>query len=89
MEIPIVEGNASELREVFIDILFNAVDAMPKGGELTIQAKSGGKSVFVTFFWIQVKACQKKPRKGYLILFYNKGIERYRSGDECCIRNNQ
>lgn len=49
MEIPIVEGNASELREVFINILFNAVDAMPKGGEFTIQTKTNGKDIFVYF----------------------------------------
>ena len=49
MEIPIVEGNASELREVFINILFNAVDAMPKGGEFTIQTKTDGKDIFVYF----------------------------------------
>ncbi|MBI2469863.1 MAG: response regulator [Planctomycetes bacterium] len=49
MEIPIVEGNASELREVFINILFNAVDAMPKGGEFTIQTKTNGKAIFVYF----------------------------------------
>ena len=29
-------GNASELREVFVNLIVNAVDAMPEGGELTI-----------------------------------------------------
>ena len=29
-------GNASELREVFVNLIVNAVDAMPKGGQLTI-----------------------------------------------------
>ncbi len=49
MEIPIVDGNATELREVFINILFNAVDAMPKGGELRIRTETNGKDVFVYF----------------------------------------
>ena len=49
MEIPIVDGNATELREVFINILFNAVDAMPKGGELRIRTETNGKNVFVYF----------------------------------------
>ena len=35
-EIPLIMGNPSELREVFTNIIFNAVDAMPNGGALTI-----------------------------------------------------
>ncbi|PYS80920.1 MAG: hypothetical protein DMF70_10040 [Acidobacteria bacterium] len=31
-----VRGNASELREVFVNLIVNAVDAMPGGGKLTI-----------------------------------------------------
>src|SRR4029453_10471708 len=33
---PRIEGNAAELREVFTNLILNAVDAMPKGGELTL-----------------------------------------------------
>jgi PAS domain S-box-containing protein len=38
-----VRGNASELREVFVNLIVNAVDAMPQGGKLTIcsQLKAG------------------------------------------------
>jgi signal transduction histidine kinase/ActR/RegA family two-component response regulator len=35
-EIPLIMGNPSEVREVLTNIIFNAVDAMPKGGKLTI-----------------------------------------------------
>lgn len=31
-------GDASELREVFVNLIFNAVDAMPKGGKLHISS---------------------------------------------------
>lgn len=34
--IPRILGNPSELREVMTNIVFNAVDAMPNGGEITI-----------------------------------------------------
>jgi signal transduction histidine kinase/ActR/RegA family two-component response regulator len=34
--IPFVMGNPSELREVLTNIIFNAVDAMPEGGTLTV-----------------------------------------------------
>ena len=44
-EVPWVDGNASELREVVTNLIFNAVEAMPKGGKIevkTFQKKGGG-----------------------------------------------
>ena len=35
-EVPPVFGNASELREVLTNMIFNAVDAMPQGGKIAI-----------------------------------------------------
>jgi signal transduction histidine kinase len=35
-DIPLIMGSPSELREVLTNIIFNAVDAMPEGGKLTI-----------------------------------------------------
>src|SRR4029079_15649794 len=32
-------GSASELREVFVNLIVNAVDAMPKGGNISIQCR--------------------------------------------------
>lgn len=34
-----VNGDASELREVLVNMIFNAVDAMPTGGHLTLSAE--------------------------------------------------
>ena len=35
-EVPPVDGHASELRDVLMNLIFNAVDAMPQGGTLSI-----------------------------------------------------
>ena len=73
MEIPIVEGNASELREVFINILFNAVDAMSKGGELTIQTKTDGKDIFVYFIDTGEGMSEETKKRVFDPFFTTKG----------------
>ena len=35
-KVPPVAGNAAELREVLTNLVFNAVDAMPNGGTITL-----------------------------------------------------
>jgi PAS domain S-box-containing protein len=44
-----VSGNASELREVFINLLINAFDAMPQGGELKIDCKLADEVIEIKF----------------------------------------
>jgi signal transduction histidine kinase/ActR/RegA family two-component response regulator len=41
----LVNGDASELREVLVNMIFNAVDAMPTGGRLTLSAEDGNECV--------------------------------------------
>ena len=36
-DVPVINGSASELREVLMNLIFNAVDAMPQGGEIVIR----------------------------------------------------
>lgn len=44
--VPRVFGNESEMREVLTNLIFNAVDAMPKGGTLTLRtAVKNGQAV--------------------------------------------
>jgi len=38
-ELPPIHGSASELRDVFVNLILNAVHAMPRGGELSIQGE--------------------------------------------------
>ena len=47
--VALVRGSGSELREVFVNIILNALDAMPQGGELTITTEAKGGMVLVSF----------------------------------------
>jgi len=46
-EMPQVQGNESELRQVFLTIIVNALDAMEDKGTLTIETGTEGNTVFV------------------------------------------
>jgi hypothetical protein len=45
--LPPVSGNAGKLQQVFMNLIMNARDAMPRGGELTIATESENSSVHV------------------------------------------
>ncbi|HEV2798869.1 MAG TPA: ATP-binding protein [Pyrinomonadaceae bacterium] len=44
----LVLGDESELREVLVNMVFNAVDAMPAGGTLTLATRETSEHVFVS-----------------------------------------
>jgi PAS domain S-box-containing protein len=43
--LPLVGGNASELRAVFVNLINNAVDALPRGGLIRVKTYSGAGQV--------------------------------------------
>jgi signal transduction histidine kinase/CheY-like chemotaxis protein len=43
-----IMGDESELREVLVNMVFNAVDAMPEGGRLTLSAEDVDESVVIS-----------------------------------------
>ncbi len=47
-KIPAVMGNISEFREVLTNLIFNAVEAMPKGGTLTFKTEEGEGWVYMS-----------------------------------------
>jgi len=47
-EVPTIRCNPTELREVFINIINNSLDAMPEGGRLSFSTWSGDDTVFVS-----------------------------------------
>ena len=44
----VIMGDAGELREVLVNMVFNAVDAMADGGTLTLSTQDGGEEVVLT-----------------------------------------
>lgn len=44
-KLPPIAGDASELREALTNLIFNAVDAMPKGGTITLRSRREGDQV--------------------------------------------
>jgi PAS domain S-box-containing protein len=46
---PLTRGSASELREVFVNIIFNALDAMPQGGRLAIATAAVDSNIKISF----------------------------------------
>ncbi len=46
--VPRIAGNAAELREVLTNLVFNAVDALPAGGTITIATRVDGDQVLLS-----------------------------------------
>jgi signal transduction histidine kinase len=46
-KVPVIMGDASRLRDAITNLIFNAVDAMPKGGTLTVRTRVQGESVLL------------------------------------------
>ncbi len=44
-ELPPVSGNSAELREVLLNLILNAIDAMPKGGVMTLGVAAEGDHI--------------------------------------------
>ena len=70
-----VLGDASELRDVLVNIVFNAVDAMPGGGRLTLAAELRDEKVVVT---VKDTGCGMSPEVRSRVFdpfFTTKGVE--------------
>jgi GAF domain-containing protein/CheY-like chemotaxis protein len=74
-EMPMILGNPSELREVLTNIIFNAVDAMPEGGKLTLSTYHRAEG------WVEVRIVdtgigmtKEVKRKVFDPFFTTKGV---------------
>jgi signal transduction histidine kinase/ActR/RegA family two-component response regulator len=74
-DIPMVMGNPSELKEVLTNIVFNAVDAMPNGGKLTVTTQPQAED------WVEVRIAdtgvgmtEEVKRRVFDPFFTTKGV---------------
>ena len=44
---PAINGSASEIRDAVVNLIFNAVDAMPEGGTITLQTRAMGNGATI------------------------------------------
>lgn len=70
-----VLGNDSELREVFVNVIFNALDAMPEGGDLAISVDRDGSFVVVRVADTGVGMDEEVQRRVFEPFFTTKGVQ--------------
>jgi len=67
-------GSASELREVFVNLIVNAVDAMPKGGNISIKCRRNENTVQLQFKDDGVGIPEDVREKIFEPFFSTKGV---------------
>jgi PAS domain S-box-containing protein len=68
-------GNASELREVFVNLIVNAVDAMPHGGSLTINCARQDARLHLRFTDTGTGMAEEVRQKVFEPFYTTKGMQ--------------
>jgi CheY-like chemotaxis protein len=71
--VPPVDGQPSELREVLTNLILNAVDALPRGGQIRIGARARGDRVEVTVADTGLGMSESTRRRIFEPFFSTKG----------------
>ena len=71
--VPTVDGQPSELREVLTNLIINAVDALPRGGEIRIATRERGERVEVSVADTGVGMSDSVRRRIFEPFFSTKG----------------
>jgi len=74
-DVPPVAGNPSELREVFINLIFNACESMLLGGKIIFRTKLEGESVVVTVTDTGMGMDQEVKKRAFDPFFTTKGVK--------------
>jgi len=67
-------GDSSDLRNAFTNIIFNAVDAMPEGGVLSIKTKKEANTVIMEFKDTGIGMTEETVEKIFDPFFTTKGV---------------
>jgi signal transduction histidine kinase/ActR/RegA family two-component response regulator len=70
-----VRGSASELREVFTNLILNAVDALPRGGVIRVGAAPDGDRVRASVEDDGIGMSSETLRRAFEPFFTTKGVE--------------
>jgi PAS domain S-box-containing protein len=70
----LIKGNESELREVFTNLIINAIDAMPGGGRLSFSTRSENKYVYVTVKDTGLGMDEYTKKRAFDPFFTTKGV---------------
>lgn len=71
-ELPNLMADAEKLKRAFINIIQNAVDAMPEGGTLTIKGEASGEKIRISFKDTGIGIQQENLEKIWNPLFTTK-----------------
>lgn len=72
-ELPLIDGSASELRDVFVNLILNAVHAMPSGGQVVFSGKSDGQFVEIVVLDTGTGMSKEVQKQIFEPLFTTKG----------------
>lgn len=71
----LVKGNPSELYEVLVNIIKNALEAMPDGGDLTIMAEAGKKKIKLSITDSGIGIPEENLPRLFQPFFTTKGVK--------------
>jgi PAS domain S-box-containing protein len=71
--VPSVAGNTSELREVLTNLIFNAVDAMPRGGHIVLESRLNGTEAEIRVSDTGLGMAEEVRRRVFEPFFTTKG----------------
>jgi CheY-like chemotaxis protein len=74
-EVSTIAGKATELREVLLNVIFNAMDAMPEGGSITIRTAQEDSWVVLSISDTGVGMTKEVQRKIFDPFFTTKGSQ--------------
>jgi signal transduction histidine kinase len=72
--LPATLGNAGKLQQVFMNLLLNARDAMPEGGQLIIRTQTRESSILIDIIDTGIGIAPENITKIYDPFFTTKGI---------------